>query len=193
MKKQSGFTLIEILVVVGVFSGLITLVSGIFLANFELQRKTMAIQKTIGEISYAMEYMGRSIRMARNDLDGSCISDVGYTYDLAQAGDGIRFIDYKNRCTEFYLDETEDVIKKRVYDGEWKEYPLTSGILKVKRFSAHSNILSGEPGLYEKQPSVTLLMEVAAIKEEVAEQVWWETTLQTTVTKRRLDIERIHD
>ena len=75
MHNEKGLTLIEILVVIGVFAGLTTLISGIFLANHEMQRRTMAIQKTIGEMSYAVEYMGRAIRMARNDHEGECLEE----------------------------------------------------------------------------------------------------------------------
>lgn len=193
--NKKGFSLIELLVVIGVFSGLMVVITGIFIANFKMQRKTMAIQKTIGEISYATEYMGRAIRMAKNDYEGECLEEdnpKGYTYgtpedNLENPQQGIQFIDYNGDCIKFFLDESENVLKKGVRDGGvWDEYKLTSGLLDIKEFHSTSNVLPGGEGiLFLDQPSVTLSLRV----EETSSK-WWETRIQTTVTKRRLDIER---
>ena len=197
MNDQKGLTLIEILVVVGIFSGLTTLITGIFLANFEMQRRTMAIQKTIGEISYAVEYMGRSIRMARNDHEGNCLEEgePGFTYGIPEEDNGIQFINYREDCVKFFLDESDGVIKKGVREGGgWTEYDLTSGILRFNSFRSDANVTpENEDDLYVKQPSATILLDVEALKGERTQDVWWDAEIQTTITRRRLDIERYHD
>ncbi|MGM0438972.1 MAG: PilW family protein [Patescibacteria group bacterium] len=194
-QNEKGFSLIELLVVIGVFSGLMSIITGIFIANFEMQRRTMAVQKTIGEISYAMEYMGRTIRMAKSDSAGSCLNESdskNYTYgvpedDNGNEQQGIQFIDYKDSCIKFFLDEEEKVLKKGVReDGNWEEYNLTSGLLDIKGFHSTSNLLpDGNGDLFLDQPSVTLSLRV-----EETNSKWWKTRIQTTVTKRRLDIEK---
>lgn len=190
MKKQSGLTLIELLVVIGIFSGLMTVITGIFIANFEMQRQTMAVQKTIGEISYAMEYMGRSIRMAKNDENGTCLEEAdsrGYTYGIPEEGEGIQFINYKDECIKFFRED--DVIKKGVWTGtDWREYNLTSGLLDIKAFRTTSNVLPGDEDLYIDQPSVTLFLKV-----EETSSYWWQTRFQTTITRRKLDVERTNE
>ncbi len=188
-KKEKGFTLIELLVVIGVFSGVITFIVGIFVANFEMQRKTMTVQKTIGEISYAMEYMSRAIRMAKNDESGNCLEESnseGYTYGIPAEGNGIQFIDYQNRCVKFFLED--GLLKKGIREsGTWNKYKLTSGLLEVQSFESTSNVLPGGSGeLYVDQPSVTLLMDI-----EETDQNWWKTRIQSTITRRRLDIDRL--
>ena len=197
MKNQKGLTLIEILVVVGVFAGLTTLITGIFLANFEMQRRTMAIQKTIGEISYAVEYMGRAIRMARNDHEATCLeeNEEGFTYGIPEEGNGIQFIDYQEECVKFFLDEDEGVIKKGIKDGDdWIEYNLTSGILRFEAFESDANVTpENEEDLYIEQPSATILLSVEALKGERSDSAWWDAEIQTTITRRRLDIERYHE
>lgn len=196
-KNKKGFSLIELLVVIGIFSGLMLLITGMFLANFELQRKTMAVQKTIGELSYAVEYMGRAIRMAKNDHEGTCLEEAnaeGYTYGTPTEGNGIQFIDYKGQCIKFYLDASEGVIKKEIKEGgSWvHEYKLTSGLLGIDSFRTSTNVSpDGNGTLYEDQPSVTLFLKVAAKKGENTTKTWWKTRIQTTVTRRRLDIERV--
>ena len=201
MHNEKGLTLIEILVVIGVFAGLTTLISGIFLANHEMQRRTMAIQKTIGEMSYAVEYMGRAIRMARNDHEGECLEEgeEGFTYGIPRddEGDeqqGIQFIDYQEDCIKFFLDDN-GVIKKGVReDGDWTEYRLTSGILRFNAFESDANVTpENEDDLYIEQPSATILLDVEALKGERSEATWWDAEVQTTITRRRLDIERYHE
>ena len=206
MQNEKGLTLVEILVVIGIFAGLTTLISGIFLANHEMQRRTMAIQKTIGEMSYAIEYMGRAIRMAQNDHEGECLVEgieegkEGFTYGIPKddEGDeqqGIQFIDYQENCIKFFLDEDEGIIKKGVReDGDWTEYKLTSGILKFNAFESDANVTpDNEDDLYVKQPSATILLDVEALKGEASDATWWDAEVQTTITKRRLDIERYHE
>jgi prepilin-type N-terminal cleavage/methylation domain-containing protein len=189
LKENKGFTIIELLVVIGVFSGVITFIVGIFVSNFKMQRRTMTVQKTIGEISYALEYMSRAIRMARNDVSGSCLEESdpeGYTYGTPTQGNGIQFIDYQNNCVKFFLED--GLLKKGIREtGTWNTYKLTSGLLEVQSFEATSNVLPGGSGdLYVDQPSVTLLMEV-----EETDHQWWKTKVQSTITRRRLDINRL--
>jgi len=191
--------LVEILVVVGIFGGLITLVSGIFLANFELQRRTLAIQKTTGEISYAIEYMGRAIRMARNDHENTCLYEdaEGFTYGIPEEGNGIQFIDYQEECIKFFLDDDEGIIKKAILqdDDSWEEHNLTSGALQFENFESDANVTpDNEEDLYVKQPSATILLDVRAVGGgEYSERIWWDAKVQTTIARRRLDIERYHD
>lgn len=195
MKKEEGLTLIEILVVIGVFSGLMTVITGIFLTNLEMQRRTMAVQRTIGEISYAIEYMGRNIRMARNDEDGSCLreGEQGFTYGIPSEGNGIKFINHHDQCVKFFLDEDEGVVKKGIREnGEWIEHDLTSGILNFKSFKSDANVTpDNEDDLYIKQPSATILLDVEALRGEASDAIWWDAEVQTTITRRRLDIERL--
>lgn len=200
--NQKGLTLIEILVVVGVFSGLTTLISGIFLTNFEMQRRTMAIQKTMGETSYAVEYMTRAIRMAQNDHNGECLEEgrEGFTYGIPVDGSGqdqqgIQFINHRGECVKFFLNSDRGVIKKAIRDDgsdNWSEYDLSSGLLKFNSFKTEANVVPEDnSNLYVDQPSVTLLLDVDFLKSEyVDDELWWSSRIQTTVTRRSLDIER---
>ena len=202
MKNEKGLTLVEILVSVGVFSGLLTLVAGIFVANFQMQRRTMAMQKTIGELSYAIEYMGRAIRMAQNDYDNECLveDDPELTYGIPQdelgaEQQGIQFIDYKDECIKFFLDQDEGIIKKGVMDDSdnWTNYELTSGILNFNNFETSRNVTPDEPEKFHvDQPAVTLLLDVETMRGQ-SDQVLWDANIQTTITRRRLDIERYYD
>ncbi len=200
MKNEKGFTLIEILVVVGVFSGLVSLLVGVFLTNQELQRRTMAIQRTMSDTSYAIEHISRAIRMAQNDEDGDCLNYIPednkfytFNYSDSDAKSDIIFIDYDGRCVRFFLEEGR--LKKRITDdGTTNTYNLTSKGVDIKEFITFINVYpdgaSGE--IYEDQPSVTLFFDLEA-KRLKGDGSWWDARVQTTVTRRKLDLERSPD
>lgn len=181
MKDQSGLTLVEILVVIGIFSGIITLISGIFVSTFEMHRKTLAVQRTTGELGYMLEYMSKSIRMAQIDEDGSCV-DQGHTYNYDSSSNSIQFINYEDRCLEYFLDD--GVIKVRNIEGNNEVYDLTSGMISINSF--HATVTPEDTSeLFKKQPSITLYFEVKEL-----ETSWWKTEIQSTITRRGLDVER---
>ncbi len=187
--NKRGVTLIEMLVVVGLFSIVGLIISSIFITNFRLQKRTVGVQRTLGEISYAIEYMSRSIRMARSDHDGACLGEhrEGLTYGESSEGKGgIKYTDYKGRCLEFFLDEDgdEEVIKMK---SEGEVYRLTSGRVDVTGFESEFRLTEIEDR-YKKQPGVTFSLELEDVLTE-----WWSNNIQTSVTRRRLDVERIHD
>ncbi|HJN62026.1 MAG TPA: type II secretion system protein, partial [Candidatus Parcubacteria bacterium] len=72
MKK--GFTLIELMVSVAVFSLALTAALGIFVSSLKVQRYALSSQQISSQSSYIMEYMSRAARMARKDVDAICIT-----------------------------------------------------------------------------------------------------------------------
>ena len=119
---KNGYTLIEVLVAVGIFTILIAAPTGFFVGSLKGQLKTLSSQKLLDNTSYTLEYISRSLRMARKDTIGSCVSPLDSTnyrnYEkttsrtLAETeylGSGIKFLNYKtpSECQEFFLDETE--------------------------------------------------------------------------------------
>lgn len=68
-KKATGFTLIEILVVVAVFSVTILIATSVFLLATSAQRRTTLAQKLQGDIRYALETIARDVRYGTIDYD----------------------------------------------------------------------------------------------------------------------------
>ena len=112
MKKrgQKGFTLIELLVSVFIFSLIIGGVINSLLTSVTLQRRIIADQKMFAELSYTLEYMSRTLRMARKDINGTCTSTRNHNYILFDGGNTIRFLNFDNECQEFSLRLTGDVM-----------------------------------------------------------------------------------
>ena len=80
MKRNKGFTIIEMLVAVTIFTLVTGSITGLFISSIRSQSKVLTTQKLLDEASYAMEYMGRFLRMAKKDDSPtpSWYSIIGY-------------------------------------------------------------------------------------------------------------------
>jgi|AntAceMinimDraft_18_1070375.scaffolds.fasta_scaffold15900_4 prepilin-type N-terminal cleavage/methylation domain-containing protein len=103
MFLRKGFTLIEVLVTVGIFSILIVAIIGIFVSALRIEKNVLGSKKVLGQISYAAEYMTRALRMAEKDKTGICIPS-GSNYESA-IENKIKFINalQDGDCQEFFL------------------------------------------------------------------------------------------
>jgi len=172
--KKEGFTLIEILVSLAVFSLILGILSEVFVSSSRSQRKTLASREILDQTSFLLEYMSRSIRMAKKDDLGDCIS-LNLNFEKTRLGQGIKFKNYQDICQEFYL---ESNILKEEKGGAVSD--LTSSNLKVAVFNlGPDDSWSPSPG-DNKQPKVTIFLEVQG-KENARIKI------QTTVAQRNLD------
>ncbi len=188
---SGGFSLIEILTVLSVFSVVVILVSGIFFTNLRTQQRSHATQKTLGEISYAIEYINRLARMARSDRSGECTGSEDHTYTETNLGNGgFRFIDYHNRCVEFYREGGALHVKARprilgeegFEDNAVLEGPLTSSSIEITEFAVEFKV-EEDDDLHRLQPTVTVYFSV---EERMTN--WFTIEIQSTVTRRNPDI-----
>ena len=182
-----GFTIIEILVCVAIFSLLILAMSSITFSTIKAQRKSLAYQELLDQTSYAMEYMSKILRMAKKDENGTCIT-AGYNYgttslrslaDTTYSGPGIKFIDYHGNCQEFFLDTGDYLLKQINWSASPSPslLPLISSKLEVNPFQVN---LSGESQGDYLQPRVTISLD---IKGQSDVQI----KIQTTISQRDID------
>jgi len=179
--KNSGFTLVEMLVAVAIFSIITGVAIGIFVMAMKEQRKILAQQQLLDQTSYAEEYMSRAIRMARKDdieIGGEfayCLLDYKVNYATTTTGQGgIKFRNYNNYCQEFYLQGGQLRENKGGVD-----LALTSPGLTVISFKITS---SGWDQADNFQPAVTMFLDITG-KEGT------EIKIQTTISQRNLDVE----
>jgi len=69
MKKSRGYTLVELIVAVGLFALVMTLVSGAYIVMISLTERAQGTATGIDNLSFALETMTRNIRMG---MDYSC-------------------------------------------------------------------------------------------------------------------------
>jgi len=121
--KQNGFTIIEMIVVIAVFLLIIGAAINIFLSIIQNQRRLLAQQQLLNQVSYMEEYMSKALRMAKTEFNEGCLIDAQGTdhrgsiyiltrYDTnSQIYRGIKFLNQSNLdslgnpvCQEFFLD-----------------------------------------------------------------------------------------
>ena len=194
MATKNAYTLIEVLVAVGIFTIVIAAPTGFFVSALKGQQKALASQEVLDETSYALEYVSRSLRMAKKELDCASKSDpttcaclkiggYGVNYELTHEGKGIKFTNYQNQCQEFFLDINDNRFKEVKDGGE--AIPLTSDDLEVVVFKIGPQDSWGQND--NKQPKITLFLEVKGV-ESARPELQPKIQIQTTVSQRNLDV-----
>ena len=84
---EKGFTLVEMIIAIFIFSIVFGAASGLFVSAIKNQSRTLANQQLLDQTSYTIEYIGRAIRMAKKDIEGSCIS-AKLNYATTTSGGG---------------------------------------------------------------------------------------------------------
>ena len=185
IKSGGGYTLIEILVAVTIFSFIIAGPTGFFVSSLIGQRKALTSMEIADNISYALEYASRTLRMAKKDTTGDCLA-AGSNYENP-GGDvsKIRFLNYQTPplCQEFsiqggQLGEKKSSDKSEENFGQFQ--PLTPDDLEITSLKFQ---LSGQDQEDDLQPRLTISFEIQ--KENQPES---KIRLQTTISQRNLDV-----
>jgi type II secretory pathway pseudopilin PulG len=187
MKKQfrqfkKGLALIEILVGISVFIAIFAAISGLFVFTFKVQRKALVKEEALGQLSFALEYMSRTLRMAVKDSEGTCLSSTDLNYENPGGKlSSIRFINHlqEDDCQEFFLENNVLKYKKGIGATE-KVYDLTSPSIEIQNLNFY---LSGESVNDTLQPKVTIVLKTNAPDFSLP------LDLQTTISQRNLDVE----
>ena len=161
-KNLGGFTLVEMMVAVLVFSIIIASISGIFVFGIREQRKILTSQILLDQVSYALEYMSRSLRMAAKELNSpltTCLTTYGSNYETYDSGTRLRFINHLqgDDCQEFYLENNQLKYKREAASTTPKTFELTSNDLKVTFLKFD---LSGQSQTDKLQPRVSFYLEI---------------------------------
>jgi len=184
MKK--GYTLIEILVAVSIFTVIISAPTGFLVGSLKAQFKVLALQKLLDQTSYLMEYMSRALRMAQKDTSGTCVTPgEGNNYKNYEkiGSTGIKFKNYKGECQEFFLDENQHKLRQSINGAA--SIPLTSDDLEIVLFKIGSDV-SWDQG-DQDQPKVTLFLDIKGGRNR-NEELRPEIKIQTTISQRNLDV-----
>ncbi len=170
-KKEKGLTLIELIVSALIFSLIAGAIVGIFISSIQAQRVILKDQRIASEVSYVIEHISRDIRMAKKDVDGTCINPND---NFQLTGESIRFLNKDNKCHEYYLENNK--IHQRKSEDEhssgWSSAPLTSHEVHVENLNFEKSF---------KQPKITINFEFRAVDEDNF------LIFQTTVSQRNIN------
>jgi len=184
---NEGFTLVELLVAMGVFVILLGIIVGIFISALRTQRSLAALMLVNDNTSLVLEQMAREIRTGFNfvvapDSVASCtnrISSQTYTggKELIFCNANEQIVTYK-----WESDSISDSIKRRV--GTDTPLPITGDNVKISNLKfilAHCGL---EGGCFAWPPRITITLSVTPKGSNLEDVI--QTNIQTTVSGRNL-------
>lgn len=193
-RHQSGFTLVELLVSVALFTVVMIMAVGCLMVLIDANARAQSMQQVMTNISFAIDSMTREIRTGRSfycsdspidgDLDEELVQDceAGIYLSIVEGGTSLTGGNDNSRIS-FRYNEGEQRIERRIGNDEW--YAITSPEINVTDMLFYvTDTETGRNG-DDKQASVTIFIDGYAGELLSAESSF---TLQTTITKRVLDI-----
>lgn len=172
MKKEkfkfdkAGFTLIELIVAMAVFSTVIVVVSSIFVSVVGSQRKNINNQDVIDNARFVLESIGRSVRQSEVQSPNGTSSGLTLNHPT------------KNIIT--YSLNNGQIMEKSSSDAN--PVALSSSNVYVERL----DFTVASVGDDQKQPRVTVSISLRSTTQPA--NIDTTTNLQTTITPRNLEI-----
>lgn len=143
--KKTGFTLLETVVAMAIFSVVVLTILGIFSKMIQTQYEIYDMQSLQNNARYLMEVFSKEARMAQIDSSGTCISSgkTFFTADYPGGSSALNFLNYKGECVEYKFVLTEKKIYKTVLGKS--SVSMISGDIEAEsgKFSASDDISSG--------------------------------------------------
>lgn len=176
--NKRGFTLMELLITFAIFAVVVTGMINVLVSAVKVQRQMLADQKMVEEVSYAFEYMTRAIRMAKKDMEGTCVARyANYNYT-----NGVfSFLNSEGNCQQFKLNnsaiEARISANSSIPTGSF--FPITSDAVTVTGLLFNNGGSSWASG--GAQSKVTILVEAQSLVGSSS------INFQTTVSQRRLN------
>ncbi len=194
MKKptlQKGFTLIEMLVNIFIFSLILTVSLGSILVVLDSNRKAQSIKTAVDNLNFAMETMSRDLRFGmKYSCEGVTDCPLGGDSVTAQSNrdvDGDNDVDMFDTITYDLIANPQDSnvyqIVRSLAGGP--NIAMTAPELKIEHLEFY---VTGAPSLLEgntEQPKILITIKGYA---ETGRNVRTDFNLQTTVSQRCYDV-----
>mgnify|MGYP006374901583 FL=1 len=213
MKTSKGFTLVEMMIAIGLFTVIMTIGIGAIIGVNATHRKTQTMRAVIDNLSFLMEDMARSIRLGDSyycNLDGAPdYSDLANLSDpqnpqASQDGgsganlcDSISFEPFWNPQLSnvsnqviYYMTEIDGVgtiVKKTDTQTDFSPSdwdPVTPVEMNIDLARSGFRVTGAEDPSDARQPKVSIVL-VGTVRLSGA---FTEFNLQTTVSQRSLDV-----
>ena len=198
LQKNTGFTLIEMLVALSLFTIVVTIAVGAFLSLIGASKSVQGEQSVITTLTFVLDSMTREIRTGtnyycdtRSVLDDATQVSTSTVRNCTGGSDGLSFVEAGSSITagavsrriSYYYDNsssTNRTVMRKVGNGTPQSI-VSDGITVTSAQFFVTGVDRLGLGTDVNQPTVTIILE--ARDENGAT-----TTLQTTVTQRELDI-----
>jgi len=173
LKINLGFTLIEMIVAVSIFTVVVFIGIGALLSISDANRKSNSLRTVMDNLNFAMENMSRSIRTGDDYLcDG-----VG---NCPSGGDELVFTDQNGISVKYNFTETDGLGMITISKSGGSPQRITSPEVDIDSLSFFVTGVGAGNG----QPRVVIsVIGIAGIKDNIRS----EFSVQTTVSQRAVD------
>ena len=174
IKNRLGAGLLEMIVVVAIFSVTILAATDIFKWVIEGQRNALAAQNIQENMRYAFETMSKEIRMAQ-ERSGCGPTDLNKVYDTSVSNTRLHFRNQDDDCVTYYLDSNTLMVTRAGNSAA-----VTPNEIKVSnlQFIVIDDL---DGAVHSVQPRVTMAMEVEAVGKVMHKQ---KIRLEFTISSR---------
>ncbi len=174
LKATSGFTLIEVLVSLAIFTIVVLMSTSALLSLLDVDKKAQSMKSVMNNLNFALESMAREIR-------------VGTNYTVSVDGQSFTFTDHLGRAVTYSLSGTRMMRSISTINGG-AAAPLTSPQISVDNAILNPPIrvfvLKGQLPSDTLQPYVLLRLKGHA---GVSERTQTNFSIQTIVSQRLPD------
>ena len=174
-KNQQGVSLIELIVVIAIFSVTIISATDIFKWVIQGQKNALAAQNVQENMRYAFETMSKEIRMAEASGTGCLGSGLYKVYNTSASNSRLDFRNQHGDCVTYYLSDNAITVTRA---------GTTAGITpdEIRVTNLTFNVADDLIGaLHTVQPRVTMAMDVEAVGQILHQQ---KMRLQFTISSR---------
>lgn len=185
VREREGFTLVEMIVAIGLFTTTLALIVGIFFQGLRLEGYVTALTEVNSNISLTVEQMAREVRSGYNFETSS----VGAVCAASGLDDTLTFRRVKGGSAEpvdvmLSWNEEEKIIERR--EGASEPTILNASNIQVKRLCFLKNVDVHTPPLDPWR--VTFTMTFSSSDTRLADRI---VSMETTVSSRILPQELI--
>ena len=176
--SRKGFSLLEMIVAIFIFSLVMTTVTTIFVKIFNARKKTKEIQINIEDARASMELMAKSLRMSNVKSGDAASADNIVVYDYSQ-----------NKCIKYYKDSSnklrmisetmsDDTNCTASYSIPGTAQTMMNGVLNNLSLNVEESVKTAGS---KKVGKVTIAMTICA---DTTIPCKTQETIQTTVSLR---------
>ncbi len=174
-RLNGGFTLIEMIVAIFLFSIVMVVATGSLVAILEANRKAQAVKSVMNNLTFSLESMTRAIRVGSE-------YECGTSNCAAEGSPSFMFTDTDGREIEYNFDENEHRIERSI-DGSAFQ-PLTAPEVTISSLTFYLDGTDLTDSENEWQPRVLIVVKGIAGTSLRSQTTF---NLETLVSQRTLD------